>query len=380
MLALPVMTAFAGFFPSLLLLGVGWLFMFISSLLLLEVNLAVEGESNMISMAQHTLGPWGRMVSWAIYLLLLYSLLAAYIAGGTPLVLQVTGTALPGWVGPLPLLIIFGPFVYFGTKSVDYVNRLPMLGLVFAYLVLVIFVPQHLDRQLLTHVDMKPLLIGLPTVINAFGFHYVIPSLTTYMGRDKGQLRLAIFIGTLITFCMYALWECLILGAVPLKGDHGLLSAWVKGDMATGPLVHVLNNGGIRKAAQLFSFFALTTSFLGVALSLSDLLTDGFRIKRSSSGRLIACMLTFVPPLVFVYTYKRGFIIALQYSSVFHAISLGLLPTLMAWTLPKAYGLRSFFGRCLLVAALLFFLFVTIIGFMEAQGGLNMLIGHYTQA
>ena len=383
MLALPVMTAFAGFFPSLLLLGVGWLFMFITALLLLEVSLAIEGESNMISMAQHTLGRWGSIISWLVFPLLLYSLTAAYIAESAPLVLQayeaVTGTSLSEWVGPLPLLIIFGAFVYLGTKSVDYINRLLMLGLVFAYIALVIFVPQHLDRQLLTHVDMKPLLIGLPTVINAFNAHNIIPSLTTYMGRDKGKLRLALLIGTLIPCLGYTLWECLTLGAVPLKGDHGLLSAWIKGEGATGPLVYVLNNRGVKIAAQLFSFFAILTSFLGVALSLSDLLTDGFRIKRSSSGRFIACMLTFAPPLFFVYAHQGVFLLALHYANAFVIISSCLLPTLMAWTLPKTSGLRSFFGRCLLVTVLIFSLFVAIVGLIATQGGLNTLIEHYIQ-
>ena len=384
MLALPVMTAFAGFFPSLLLLGVGWLFTFISALILLEVSLAMEGESNMSSMAQHTLGPWGRIVSWASLPLLLYSLTAAYIAGSAPLVLQayeaVTSTALPEWIGRLPLLIIFGAFIYLGTKSVDYFNRLLMFGLVVAYSALVIFVPQHLDVQLLTHVDMKPLLIGLPAMTGSFGFHFIIPSLTTYMGRDRGQLRLALLLGTLIPCCVYALWECLILGAVPLKGDHGLLSAWIKGEGATGPLVHMLNNQGVKKATQLFSFFAITTSFLGMSLSLSDFLIDGFQIKRSSSGRFIACMLTFTPPLLFVYTYQKAFFKALNYNSVFVAIACGLLPALMAWTLPKAYGFRSFRGRCLLITVLLFFLFVIVVSLMQTHKGLDTLIKHYTQA
>ena len=384
MLALPVMTAFAGFFPSLLLLGVGWLFTFISALILLEVSLAMEGESNMSSMAQQTLGPWGRIVSWASLPLLLYSLTAAYIAGSAPLVLQayeaVTSTALPEWIGRLPLLIIFGAFIYLGTKSVDYFNRLLMFGLVVAYSALVIFVPQHLDVQLLTHVDMKPLLIGLPAMTGSFGFHFIIPSLTTYMGRDRGQLRLALLLGTLIPCCVYALWECLILGAVPLKGDHGLLSAWVKGEVATSPLAHILRNPWIGTAAQLFSGFALLTSFLGVALSLFDFLIDGFRIKRSNSGRIIACILTFAPPLFFVCTYERAFFKALDYAYVLAAISCGLLPALMAWTLPKTYGFRSFRGRCLLITVLLFFLLVIVVSLMQTHKGLDTLIKHYTQA
>ena len=88
MLALPVITSFAGFLPSAIALGICWLFMYITAVLLLEVNLSCPGEPNMISMAGRTLGTAGKLVCWVVYLLLLYSLTAAYIAGSAPLFLQ----------------------------------------------------------------------------------------------------------------------------------------------------------------------------------------------------------------------------------------------------------------------------------------------------
>ena len=51
MLALPVVSSFAGFLPSFALLGFFWLFLFATSWLFLDVNLAFRGEVNMISMA-----------------------------------------------------------------------------------------------------------------------------------------------------------------------------------------------------------------------------------------------------------------------------------------------------------------------------------------
>src|SRR3990167_3208262 len=80
MLALPVMTAFVGFFPSILIFSVCWLFMLMSAYFFLDVNLTFKGEANFISMVQSTVGKWGKIFSWIVYLLLLYSLTAAYIS------------------------------------------------------------------------------------------------------------------------------------------------------------------------------------------------------------------------------------------------------------------------------------------------------------
>src|SRR3990167_3077612 len=103
MLAIPVITSFAGFFPSLALLGICWFFLFLTSLFLLDVNLSFKGDVNLISMVGRSLGTGGKMVCWVAYLLLLYSLTAAYIAGSSPLFLQalhwVTGWSIPAWLG-----------------------------------------------------------------------------------------------------------------------------------------------------------------------------------------------------------------------------------------------------------------------------------------
>src|SRR5258708_36317236 len=85
MLALPIATAQLGFIGSLILLFGCWFVMTAGAFLILEVNLWMPQNSNLISMAKATIGPLGQFISWVIYLLLLYSLLCAYIAGGSDL-------------------------------------------------------------------------------------------------------------------------------------------------------------------------------------------------------------------------------------------------------------------------------------------------------
>lgn len=375
MLALPVITAFGGFFPSLCLLALCWLFLFLTAYLLLEVNLAIPGEPNMVTMAGKTLGGWGKGICWGTYLLLLYSLLSAYLSGASPFIIQILnvsmGVSLPQSSGPFIMLLLFGLFVYLGTRLVDWVNRILMAGLILTYFLLIAFLPQHIDVRLLTHIDSSAIWIAFPLLFTSFGFHIVIPSLTVYLHHDRKKLLSVIFLGSAIPFLFYVLWEGLILGIVPLPD---LISAWKSGDSASLPLAHRMEGVWVSSTIHAFSFFAILTSFLGVSLSLSDFLADGLQLKKSIWGREGSCLLTFIPPLIFTYVYERGFLLALQFAGIFVAVLLCILPAMMAWTLPTYKKKRK---RALLLFVMLFSLFVIVLDLMENIGMLNPLISRY---
>src|SRR3990167_1302438 len=126
MLALPVATAELGFWGSIVLLISSWAIMTACAFLFLEVNLWLPPNSNLVSMAGATLGKWGQAVSWVVYLALLYSILSAYIAGGSDLFHYILGTAgihLPNSASAALFTVLFGSVVYLGIRCVDYVNR-----------------------------------------------------------------------------------------------------------------------------------------------------------------------------------------------------------------------------------------------------------------
>lgn len=337
MLALPVMTGFAGFLPSLLLFIGYWAYMTYTALLILEVNLAMEPHVNLITMARRTLGPVGVACSWIVYLFLLYSLTTAYIAGGGSIV--VDGVAafmnytIPFWVGTIPLLLIFGFFVYRGMRSVDYVNRLLMIGLAISYIIIIAMLTPHVSEKLLFHVDWKKITLAVSIVATSFGYHIVIPSLTTYLNRDVKSLCKVIIIGSIIPLVVYILWEFLTLGIIPIEGSYGLKQGYEQGSNGVHLLTGILGHSAISMIAQFFSFFAIVTSFLGVSLSLSDFLADGFKIQKTPAGRFFIILLTFVPPLAIALTDPRAFLVALEYAGAFGVIILlGLIPALMVWS------------------------------------------------
>lgn len=365
MLALPVTTSFIGFFPSILLFLFSFALMLITAFFFLDVNLAFVKEVNLISMAGKTLGKGGQAVSWIVYLLLLYSLLAAYIAGSSPIFQEVLdfffGASLPRNVGLFCLPFFFAGFVYLGFDAVDKINRFLMIGLIFSYLMLILFVPSHVEVANLTHMDLSLFGASLPVVFTSFGFHIIIPTLVNHIGHNRSLLVRSILWGSGATLIVYVIWQWLVLGVVPM---HDLVNTWKQGGSGAIVLSQFLHNPWIALAAKFFAFFAIVTSFLGVSMSLADFLTDGLNIKKSWEGRLIAVALTFVPPIIFVFSYPRGFILALEYAGAFVAILLGVMPALMSLRLPN----RSFKLQLLAYVVILVSLGVVVVDIMNQRG------------
>lgn len=381
MLALPLGTAFCGYIPALIAFFSIWLVMLVSAFFFLDVNLSIPGETNFVTMCEKTLGTWGKVVCWVFYLLLLYSLTAAYIAGSSGVfknvIYSLIGVDIPMQLAYFCLPLFFGGFVYLGTVGVDIINRVLMIGLIIAYILLVGGLPTHISLENLSHIDFTPFWFGLLIMLTSFGYHIIIPSLTTYMYHDRKHLRRAIVIGSLIPLAVYILWETVMLGVVPLEGEYSLTSAWVQGIPVTQVLAHYVSTPVVQWSIYFFTFFAIVTSFLGVSLSLADFLTDGLRIKGTWRGRLLAMTLTFVPPLLFLFTTDRGFIYALQHAGAFVALLLIFLPAAMAWTLKKHRFYQSVGGRVVLLGMMAIALGLFCMDILKSMGLMDHLIEHY---
>ncbi|MEI6242205.1 MAG: aromatic amino acid transport family protein [Chlamydiota bacterium] len=376
MLGLPMITAFCGFYPSIVTITICWLFLLLSSFLMLDVNLSIEGEVNLISMAEKTLGKWGKVACWISYLFLLYALDVAYLAGGSKILQEFIPW--PTWVLSLIILIPLALITYSGMKNVDGINRLMMAGkLGVGYILLIIFVPSHIKYSNLVHVDLNPILLSLPIILQAFGFHTVISSLVPYLHRNVVKLRWSLTLGSFLALIVYIIWELLVLGVVPVIGDISISKAWMQGEVSTAPLIHILHQPMISTGAFIFAIFAIGTAFLGVSIGLFDFLIDGFKLKRDVKGKALAFTAAFLPPFIFVITCPRIFLSALEYAGVMVAVIFGLIPICMAWTLPKT----SFWGRpngkMVLVTAALFFGGVVVLDVLSKTSVLESILAVY---
>lgn len=329
MLALPVVTGTAGFYPSLAMSIICWLFMMFTGLLLLEATLWVKDGSNVLSIAGRLLGPIGKFIGGTWFLFLYYCLMVSYISGGAPLFAKSLHFDF-GFSGNLWFFtFLFGVIIYVGTRFVDRMNWILMSGLVLSYLLLVGMGSSEIQTQILNRSNWGYMLVSAPTLFGAYGYHNVIPSLCTYLKRDKKKLRLAIIIGTTIPFIVYTLWQWVILGSVT---ETQLLEAGRMGVPVSQVLQDVTGQKWVSIFGSYFAFFALVTSLLGVGLSMVDFLGDGLKIKRIGTGRLWLTFLVFIPPALFAI-YKPGiFNEAIGVAGGFgEAILNGLLPIAMVW-------------------------------------------------
>lgn len=378
MLGVPISTAAGGFYPSTIAFFVCWLFMTLTAFLMLEISLGYPEETNLITMARATLGRAGAWFAWFCYLLFLYSLMAAYTSGAAGIISKLfeqfgiaTTLALPTFV------VFFATIVFLGTRWVDGTNRIMMIGLFVAYFALVLIIVPKVNLDSIEHGEVKYLWISGPLLVTSFGFHLLIPSLKNYMHADVTELRLSIFLGSLIPLIVYLFWEFIILGMVPAKGSEGLIAM----NHAEQPVTHLtnalssaLNNAWVTRSAKLFSFCAILTSFIGVSLGLFDFLADGFHIRKNVKGKIILAIITFLPPTVFAIVYPAGFLLALRYAGVFAAILLVMYPALMVWQNryrlknPNPYQVAG--GKAALVLAILFGLGVI---FLEVLQELHLL-------
>ncbi len=337
MLALPVSTAEVGFSNSLFFLFFCWLVMTAGALLVLEVNLRLPAGSNMISMAKSTLGLPGQIIAWITYLFLLYTLLAAYISGGSDVfsgILHKAHIDLPNWITSIIFTALFSLVVYKGIRSVDYVNRGLMFGKLGVYVLLVAIISPHVSPVGLVGGSARAFTGTLMILITSFGFASIVPSLRDYFDNDIRTLRRVILFGSLIPLVCYIIWDAVIMGVVSREGTNGLI-ALMNSEHATSGLTEALNQSVQSQwISGFFGFFTsicMVTAFLGVSLGLFDFLADGLKLKKSGNEGKYTLALTFLPPLAVVLFNPGIYLHALSYAGICCVILLLLLPAIMAW-------------------------------------------------
>ena len=119
----------------------------------------------------------------------------------------------------------------------------------------------------------------------------------------------------------------MILGIIPV-GD--LIQAGKQGQNAVGPLKDLIPT--VFRIGKYFAFFALTTSFIPLALSFFDFLADGLKWQKKGGRRLTLCAVVFGAPMLIAIIYPNIFLIALGYAGgISCAFLFGLMPPVLAW-------------------------------------------------
>jgi tyrosine-specific transport protein len=328
MLGIPAVTAQAGFWPGLMITTVVWLFMVMTGLILLEVTFWMKERASFLSIAERFLGKKGKFVTGILFTFLYFAFMIAYFAAGVPLLSDFINALFPvhlhGFVSYLLFGTVFGLIVGIGPKSIDRANLILTIFMCFFWIVLIAIGSKYVT---VNHLRTKSILAAwwaTPVLFGAFGYHNIIPSLSTYFQHDKKVLRYSIWIGTFIPYLVYSFWQWLIIGAV---GKTKILATVSLGLPITYALKAITHNPHVLVFGQIFAFLAIVTSTLGVAFSLVDFLADGLRKKPVGLLRWGLTAIIFVVPMAFAYLDPTIFEKALGLAGGYgEAFLNGLLP------------------------------------------------------
>lgn len=338
MLGIPLVTSgsgLAGIFAATF--GV-WVFMLITGLLYLEATLAVKDGANVLSIAEHFLGKWGKWISGLFFIFLYFCLMVAYFDAGGELFAKAIFSANSGAITSTHMIafaLIFFVIVGIGPKSINRVNMTISCAMIISFALLIgEGVPQLGLGSEVRSVSWNKALLSLPVLFAAYGFHNIIPSLSSYLKRDKKVLTWCIFTGSLMAFVVYFLWQWIVVSTVPMGEISSALSENIS---VTETFSKVHNLPFFALLGRFFALFAITTSLLGVSFSLVDFLGDGLGVgvsERKGLKRWGLCMITFFLPLVFVLKNPDVFISALGVAGGFGESFLnGLLPVALVFVM-----------------------------------------------
>ncbi len=330
MLGIPVVTAQAGFYPSLLFFVAAWFFMMQAGYLMTRLVLSYkQPEIHLLSMAETTLGRFGKLISWLLFTFLFYAIMTAYIIASSVIISAFTGA------GFTPCAIILSILMFLaiakGLRLVDSLNRYLLFGMAGFYLLLVAFGLPSVSLERFERMNFAAAWASLPLLVICFGFHNLIPSLATYLKHDEKAMKRAILTGSLIALGIYLLWEFVILGLIPEQKIGEWAMAEQKGELVTQVLADTSSSKWVVLFSQGFAFLAIATSFLPVAFSFMDFLKDGVKELHANVSSKILALAVLLPPLFLALSDPHLFLEALDFAGGICAVSIfGILPALMA--------------------------------------------------
>lgn len=341
MLAIPLATAAMGVIPALILLVVIWGLSIYTSLLMLEINIATGIGDNLHVITGRILGKKGQVVQSAAFLSLLFALTAAYLTGGSSLLVLKAQTmfdvTLDKQIAVLLFTLTFGTFAAIGVAWVDKVSRILFSIMVTLFVITITFLLPEVSpsKMLLTAIsptDISVWSTAIPVIFTSFGFHVCIATLVGYLKGDELALRKVFIIGSTIPLFCYVLWLFVTLGTIggtTISSFSGSLPSLITS------LQNIASQPWISKCISLFADFALITSFIGVTLSLFDFIHELTPAKSNKGGRIQTWLATFIPPVLCALYLPEGFVAVLGFAAIPLVFIIIILPTIMVLKLRK---------------------------------------------
>jgi len=365
-LALPISTAYCGFWGSVLALLIVWLFMTYSAFNMIKARLCfADEEVDLATMTTQLLGKTTNFFAEFCYFALLLSLVSLYITVGSAWVTELAdhylGLTVSSPVSQIGFTLVIAGIIYSGLGNLANVNQLITLAKLFFMLMIIILSVGHIQEDKLSSYSLSPIPNTFSLLITTFGFSIILPTLVGYLHNDRKKVMIALLAGSIVILLAYLAWEFIAFGVIGAGGDNGLINIALSKDKGTeviNTLATIVKDPTFSKYGFGILITAVLTSFLGVGQCLFSYIKDTLPIKNHHRKSVSAILLGFAAPVVIINIYPTGISSILSFAGIFVATIVGILPNAMM--LSKEYNQRmppnSLLQKSFAVISLIFFI------------------------
>lgn len=317
-LAIPIVSANFGFLTTLVFIVLAWMIMTKTGLYVLELSLSCpEKYNSYYSIVGKFLGDKVQVITIILFLWLLYFSLSSYISGCVSVIMSHLNAATPlvtYFNVSLAYVLFFGSLIAISSKIIIRINVVLVIMKLGLLLMVILSSYSYSTSLPLTGIQSNP--TGLWSlfliIINAFGFHFIVPSLVSYYGRDNQRIfKWMLIVSTTTVLVLYTAWLYMIYSIIPMEGEHGLVAIYQSKNQLlsfNASLLYFLHSKLIINLLSLFEIVALFGSFFCISLGVFDFLVDVFK----AHNRALIGLVTFIPPLVLSLFSENMYIYAMS--------------------------------------------------------------------
>ena len=327
MLAMPIAAASIGFLMSISYILVIAIVMAYAAFMMVQIYKNTGKVCSIATIAGNNLGKGWKTISSIAILVLLYSLIIAYISG-----LSETAVDSTDILDYKSFVIVISSVLFLSlalsNKTFDIYNKIAFLLKVVFIIIMTYLLGGNLSYKNLissNHIDASKCMSILPVFITSFGFHGSIPFIFKYLNDDVVYKKSVIY-GNSLTLIIYSTWLLLTFGVL---SQQTILST----NNHLSEFINLLNDTTqsaiFNKSISIFCILAILTSLFGVANGLFDFISEFIKID----NRFIGAGVVFFIPMIVCLFDKSLFINALGFAGVALTIIAIIIPSMISFKL-----------------------------------------------
>jgi len=337
MLVLPIAASSLGAIVSISLLIIMWMLGYYSATLVLDAHIFYKESYSVPDLCKKTFNNKTWLIADFSIFILFYSLLSGYLSAIFSMAESICIFDYAGLV--IASLLIF--LVIYSPKVLDMSNRIIFFSKFVFFGILLYFLSYKVEIVNLktfakSYTSSSLLLEAIPLFFTSFGFHGSIPFISKYLSCDYKLVKKSFFYGSTISLLVYMLWIIACLGVLPSTGINSFESINNNQNKLCNfisLLTKVTENKFLYDIVSIFNWLAIVTSFLGVGVGLYDYVFCKLKFFRNGilENRILAVIITFIPPIILSIFYINIFMSALAFAAISLSLIAALMPALISF-------------------------------------------------